>query len=63
MLSGTCKNCRILMATWIAGLGLALVEEILRHHGSHLEITSRAEGAETGTCVSFILSALEGDVA
>jgi signal transduction histidine kinase len=46
-----------------SGLGLALVEEILRRHGSRLEITSRAEGEETGTCVSFVLSALEGDVA
>jgi two-component system phosphate regulon sensor histidine kinase PhoR len=37
-----------------SGLGLALVEEILRRHGSRLEISSRTEG-ETGTCVRFIL--------
>ncbi|HXF70749.1 MAG TPA: ATP-binding protein [Thermoflexus sp.] len=37
-----------------SGLGLALVEEILRRHGSRLEISSRTEG-ETGTCVQFIL--------
>ena len=37
------------------GLGLALVEEILRHHGSHLEITSRTEGDETGTEAAFVL--------
>ncbi len=37
-----------------SGLGLALVQEILRRHGSRLEISSRTEG-ETGTCVQFIL--------
>ncbi len=37
-----------------SGLGLALVEEILRRHGSRLEISSRTEG-ETGTCVQFVL--------
>jgi signal transduction histidine kinase len=41
-----------------SGLGLALVEEILRRHGSCLEIESRAEGDETGTCVRFVLPAL-----
>ena len=43
-----------------SGLGLALVEEILRRHGSHLEITSRTEG-ETGTCVQFTLPTLPTD--
>ncbi len=38
-----------------SGLGLALVEEILRRHGSHLEITSRTEGEETGTEAGFVL--------
>jgi two-component system phosphate regulon sensor histidine kinase PhoR len=37
-----------------SGLGLALVEAILRRHDSHLEISSRTEG-ETGTCVQFVL--------
>jgi two-component system phosphate regulon sensor histidine kinase PhoR len=37
-----------------SGLGLALVDEILRRHGSRLEISSRTEG-ETGTCVQFVL--------
>lgn len=41
-----------------SGLGLALVEEILRRHGSRLEIESRTEGEETGTCVRFVLPAL-----
>jgi len=41
-----------------SGLGLALVEEILRRHGSRLEIESRAEGEETGTCVRFVLPLL-----
>lgn len=41
-----------------SGLGLALVEEILRRHGSRLEIESCAEGEETGTCVRFVLPAL-----
>jgi two-component system phosphate regulon sensor histidine kinase PhoR len=39
-----------------AGLGLAIVAEILRHHQAHLEIESRTEG-ETGTCVRFVLPA------
>ena len=37
-----------------SGLGLALVDEILRRHGSRLEISSRTE-EETGTCVQFVL--------
>jgi len=37
-----------------SGLGLALVEEILRRHGGRLEISSQTEG-ETGTCVQFVL--------
>jgi signal transduction histidine kinase len=40
-----------------SGLGLALVEEILRRHQSRLEIESKAEGEETGTCVRFVLPA------
>jgi len=43
-----------------SGLGLALVEEILRRHQSHLEIESRTEGEETGTCVRFVLPVLAG---
>lgn len=42
-----------------SGLGLTLVEEILRHHQSKLGITSQSEGDETGTCVRFILPALQ----
>ncbi|WP_448595056.1 sensor histidine kinase [Thermoflexus hugenholtzii] len=42
-----------------AGLGLAIVAEILRHHHAHLEIESRTEG-ETGTCVRFVLPAAKG---
>jgi two-component system phosphate regulon sensor histidine kinase PhoR len=38
-----------------SGLGLALVGEILRRHQSELTIESKAEGAETGTAVSFTL--------
>jgi two-component system, OmpR family, phosphate regulon sensor histidine kinase PhoR len=38
-----------------SGLGLALAEEILRRHGSHLEIESQATGLETGTTVRFLL--------
>jgi two-component system phosphate regulon sensor histidine kinase PhoR len=38
-----------------SGLGLSLVQEILRHHSSQLEIESRADGA-TGTHVSFCLA-------
>ncbi len=49
-----------------SGLGLALVEEILRRHQSRLEIESRAEGKETGTRVRFVLpevpSMAEGEV-
>jgi signal transduction histidine kinase len=41
-----------------SGLGLALVEEILRRHESHLEIESRTEGDEAGTCVRFVLPIL-----
>ncbi|MDA8216597.1 MAG: ATP-binding protein [Dehalococcoidales bacterium] len=41
-----------------SGLGLALVAEILRRHGSKLEIESSAEGARTGTTVSFTLPAV-----
>ncbi len=38
-----------------SGLGLALVEEILRRHQSSLKIESQTEGEETGTRVSFLL--------
>lgn len=38
-----------------SGLGLALVEEILRRHGSHLEVQSCTEGEETGTVVGFVV--------
>jgi two-component system phosphate regulon sensor histidine kinase PhoR len=41
-----------------SGLGLALVEEILRRHDSRLEIESRTEGEDTGTCVRFVLPVL-----
>lgn len=41
-----------------SGLGLTLVAEILRRHQSRLEIQSRSEGAETGTCARFVLPAL-----
>lgn len=44
-----------------SGLGLALVKEILHRHGSHLEIESHTEGEERGTCVRFVLPAIEGD--
>lgn len=44
-----------------SGLGLALVEEILRRHQSHLEIESRTEGEETGTCARFILPLMEAN--
>lgn len=37
------------------GLGLALAQEILRRHGSSLEIESRNEGERTGTAVQFSL--------
>ena len=38
-----------------SGLGLALVEEILRRHQSDLEVVSQTEGDETGTLVRFRL--------
>jgi len=41
-----------------SGLGLAVVAEILRRHQSRLDIESRSEGAETGTCARFVLPAL-----
>jgi len=41
-----------------SGLGLALVAEIVRRHGSRLEIESQTEGPETGTRVRFVLPAL-----
>jgi two-component system phosphate regulon sensor histidine kinase PhoR len=41
-----------------SGLGLALVQEILRHHSSQLEIDSIADGEDTGTHVSFALPVL-----
>lgn len=41
-----------------SGLGLALVKEILRRHGSRLEIESQTEREETGTCVRFVLPVL-----
>lgn len=41
-----------------SGLGLALVEEILRRHQSCLEIESRAVGEETGTRARFVLPVL-----
>jgi two-component system phosphate regulon sensor histidine kinase PhoR len=43
-----------------SGLGLALVEEILRRHESRLAVESRAEGESTGTAVRFVLPALSG---
>ncbi len=39
-----------------SGIGLALVEEILHHHHSHLEIESWSSGEQTGTVVRFTLS-------
>jgi signal transduction histidine kinase len=44
-----------------SGLGLALVEEILRRHQSRLEIESHTEGDERGTCARFVLSELRGE--
>ncbi len=40
-----------------SGLGLAMVEEILRRHGSALQIESRTEGDSTGVCARFTLAA------
>jgi two-component system phosphate regulon sensor histidine kinase PhoR len=40
-----------------SGLGLALVQEILRHHHSQLEIESHTNGADTGTTLHFVLAA------
>jgi signal transduction histidine kinase len=40
-----------------SGLGLTLVQEIVRRHGGTLEIESRADGPATGTRVSFRLPA------
>ncbi len=45
-----------------SGLGLALVEEIVRRHRSQLEIESRSEGEDTGTCVRFVLPTLPGEI-
>lgn len=45
-----------------SGLGLTLVEEILRRHQCHLEIESRTEGEETGTWVRFVLPVLPEEV-
>jgi signal transduction histidine kinase len=42
-----------------SGLGLALVEEILRRHQSHLDIESHTTGAEAGTCARFVLPGLQ----
>jgi two-component system phosphate regulon sensor histidine kinase PhoR len=44
-----------------SGLGLALAKEILAHHQSQLQIESRTEGDETGTCVRFALPILPGE--
>ena len=44
-----------------SGLGLALVEEILRRHGSRLEIESHTEGEQTGTRVAFVLPRVEDE--
>lgn len=38
-----------------SGLGLALVQEILRRHGSTLHISSHTEGAAAGTQMGFVL--------
>lgn len=40
-----------------SGLGLSLVEEILRRHGSSLHIESRTDGEDSGTCAEFLLPA------
>ncbi len=39
-----------------SGLGLALVQEILRHHHSRLEIESHTEGEHVGTTMKFELA-------
>lgn len=44
-----------------SGLGLVLVQEILRHHQSELTIESHTEGPEKGTCAQFALPALPGE--
>jgi len=46
-----------------SGLGLALVDEVVRYHNGRLEIESHTEGEETGTCVRFILPVLEEEKA
>lgn len=38
-----------------SGIGLALVEEILHHHRSHLEIESQSSEGKTGTTARFTL--------
>ncbi|MFZ6027808.1 MAG: sensor histidine kinase [Chloroflexota bacterium] len=38
-----------------SGIGLALVDEIVSRHRSHLVIESRSSGDETGTSISFVL--------
>lgn len=38
-----------------SGLGLALAAEIVRRHGGHLDIESRTDGPDHGTCVRFVL--------
>ncbi|RLC93169.1 MAG: hypothetical protein DRI77_12120 [Chloroflexi bacterium] len=45
-----------------SGLGLALVEEILRRHQSQMEIESHTEGEETGVWVRFVLPVLPEEV-
>ncbi len=45
-----------------SGLGLSLVAEIVRRHGSRLEVESRTGGEETGTCVRFVLPVLPEEV-
>jgi two-component system phosphate regulon sensor histidine kinase PhoR len=38
-----------------SGIGLALVEEILRRHHAHLDIESQTSGEHTGTSIRFVL--------
>lgn len=45
-----------------SGLGLALASEVLRRHHSELQIESRSDGDETGTCVRFVLPCVESGV-